>query len=297
MSAINIEIDNSVILSEVARALNCSPDSEVLAIDFMSPADIDDVAPIRLDAMAIVLCMQGEGSLGLDLSDVKIEKNTLLVIQPNNYIRYLHTSPDFRGCTIICSTTVVQSVLPKLTDLLPLLMKHRLMPATVLTDEEAAGIKHFYSLIKNKLDGPRTHFIHHKVISLLQAALFEMMDIRMTHENATGVTHTRREEIMARFILALSENFRSERQVSYYARQLCITPKHLSTVVRETSGSTAGEWIDSYVMMEAKMLLRTTDLTIQEIATRLHFPNQSFFGKYFKHHAGKSPSAFRIIRK
>lgn len=58
MSAINIEIDNSVTLSEVARALNCSPDSEVLAIDSMSPADIDDVAPIRLDAMAIVLCMQ-----------------------------------------------------------------------------------------------------------------------------------------------------------------------------------------------------------------------------------------------
>lgn len=297
MTSINVDIYNSVTLSEVARALNSSPESEIIAMDYMRPVEINDVAPVRIEAMAIVLCVQGEGSLGLDLSDVKIEKNTLLVIQPNNYIRYLNTSDDFRCCSIICSTTVVQSVLPKLSDLLPLLMKHRLMPATVLTDEEAQGINNFYTLIKSKLDGPRTHFIHHKVISLLQAALFEMMDIRMAHENSSGVTHTRKEEIMARFILALSENFRTERQVSYYAKQLCITPKHLSTVVRETSGSTAGEWIDSYVMMEAKMLLRTTDLTIQEIASRLHFPNQSFFGKYFKHHTGKSPSAFRQMRR
>lgn len=98
---------------------------------------------------------------------------------------------------------------------------------------------------------------------------------------------------MAKFILAVSENFRENRQVNYYADRLCITSKHLSSVVKEISGSTAGEWIENYVTMEAKVLLRTTDLTIQQIATKLNFNNQSFFGKYFRHITGMSPTAYR----
>ncbi len=289
-----VEIDNTVSLRDIALALNASPDSEVLAFDSMRPGDVDDVAPIRIDGLAIILCTKGEGEIGIDLTTYKLRENSLLIVQPNNYMRRVRTSDDFESCCVLCSVNTVQSILPKLTDMLPLLMQHRLMPATELTVSEAEGIKAFYKFIKLKLDGPRTPFLHAKVLSMLQAALFEMMDIRLAREDAAGITHTRKEEIMARFILSVTENFRTERQVGFYAKQLCITPKHLSTVVKETSGRTAGEWIDSYVMMEAKMLLRTTDLTIQEITTRLNFTNQSFFGKYFKHHSGQSPTAFRL---
>ena len=69
--------------------------------------------------------------------------------------------------------------------------------------------------------------------------------------------------------------------------------KHLSTVVKEISGKTAGEWIDSLVVLEAKALLKSSELSIQEIADELHFANQSFFGKYFKHHTGMSPKEYR----
>lgn len=98
---------------------------------------------------------------------------------------------------------------------------------------------------------------------------------------------------MAKFIIAVSESFRERREVSWYAERLCITPKHLSAVCKETSGRTAGEWIESYVTMEAKVLLKSTDMTIQEIAAKLNFANQSFFGKYFKHQTGLSPTAYR----
>ena len=98
---------------------------------------------------------------------------------------------------------------------------------------------------------------------------------------------------MAKFVLAVSENFKSERQVSYYADRLCVSPKHLSAVAKELSGMTAGEWIERYVVMEAKMLLKSTNLSVQEISNRLNFSNQSFFGKYFKHQTGFSPSEYR----
>ena len=76
---------------------------------------------------------------------------------------------------------------------------------------------------------------------------------------------------MAKFILAVSEEFRTQRQVAYYARKFYITPKHLSAVVKEISGRTAGDWIENYVVMEAKVLLKTTDKTIQEITLMLNF--------------------------
>ena len=55
----------------------------------------------------------------------------------------------------------------------------------------------------------------------------------------------------------------------------------------------AGEWIDSHVILEAKAMLKSSEQSIQEIADELHFANQSFFGKYFKHHTGFSPKEYR----
>lgn len=81
--------------------------------------------------------------------------------------------------------------------------------------------------------------------------------------------------------------------MGFYADQLHITPKYLSSVIKEVSGRSAVEWIDRYVILEAKALLRYSGLSIQEIAYELNFSTQSFFGKYFKHHTGMSPSEYK----
>ena len=79
----------------------------------------------------------------------------------------------------------------------------------------------------------------------------------------------------------------------YFANRLGIAPKHVSMVVKKVSGRTASDWIDEYVVLEAKQMLRTTTLTVQEVSRELNFANQSFFGKYFKKHVGMSPSEYR----
>jgi len=83
------------------------------------------------------------------------------------------------------------------------------------------------------------------------------------------------------------------RSVEFYADKLSLTPKYLTTVVRETSGKTAHDWIIEYVILSAKALLKSTNITIQEISDRLNFPSQSFFGKYFKQQTGMSPVEYR----
>lgn len=290
----NLKTGTYTTLRQIAKNVNSDKlDEDILVFDHDIKFVAEDIFPLRVDALLIVLCTAGTGIIGIDLREYEIRKNTLIVIQPKNYIYLSDYSEDFRCSAVACSNHVVEDVLPKLTDILPLLMHHRTEPVSYLTDTDAQGISKFYDFLRNKLRGPKTPFLKQKILCVLQAALYEMMDINLRNNTEIETQRTRKEEIMAKFILAVSEHFRNERQVSFYAHKLCITPKHLSSVVKEISGRTASDWIENYVVMEAKVLLKTTDMTIQEIAVYLNFANQSFFGKYFKHHTGVAPTSYR----
>ena len=101
------------------------------------------------------------------------------------------------------------------------------------------------------------------------------------------------EVLFDEFMSLLQQYNKRERNVSFYAKQLNITPKYLSSVVKEVSGKTAARWIDESVILEAKALLKYSGMSIQEIAYHLNFSTQSFFGKYFKQHTGTSPSRYK----
>ena len=98
---------------------------------------------------------------------------------------------------------------------------------------------------------------------------------------------------MRNFLKQVQAFHKQERKVEFYADRLCLSPKYLSQTIKSYSGKTAGEWIDEYVVLEAKVLLRSTNMTIQQIGDELNFPSQSFFGKYFKRLTGMSPKAYR----
>ncbi len=290
----DIKIGTFTTLSQISKIVNSDKlDEDIIVFQHEVKFVPEEIFPLRIDALLIALCTEGTGKIGIDLREYEIKKNTLIVIQPKNFIYLSNYSDDFKCSAVACSNHVVEDVLPKLTEILPLLMHHRTEPVSYLSEEDACNILNFYDFLRKKLRGPKTPFLKQKVMCMLQAALYEMMDINLQHSTGIETQRTRKEEIMAKFILAVSEHFREERQVAYYAHKLFITPKHLSSVVKELSGRTAGDWIENYVVMEAKVLLKTTDRTIQEIAVYLNFANQSFFGKYFKHHTGMSPTAYR----
>ena len=107
-------------------------------------------------------------------------------------------------------------------------------------------------------------------------------------------SRSRNEEYFNQFMGVLARHYMQQRSVGFYAGQLNLTPKYLTTIIRKTSGRTAVQWIDDYVVLEAKNLLKYSTMSIQEISYYLNFPNQSFFGKYFKNHTGMTPTAYRL---
>lgn len=104
----------------------------------------------------------------------------------------------------------------------------------------------------------------------------------------------RTEELFDEFMVLLSENFTRERSVKFYASELCITPKYLTTVIKSVSGKTPTAWISEMVFKEMEHRLRYSQASIKEIAYGLHFPNTSFFGKFFKARSGMSPMQYRL---
>ena len=110
--------------------------------------------------------------------------------------------------------------------------------------------------------------------------------------NATP-TNNRQEELLRLFLQLLEENYLRERNTGFYASQLCISPKYLSSIIKEQSGKTCADWIDEYISFNARSLLKDSTLSIKQISDRLGFPSQSVFGRFFKKVNGVSPKVFR----
>ena len=135
---------------------------------------------------------------------------------------------------------------------------------------------------------------------LASSALFFLVSFwdkkRQEMETAPSPHSARSEVIVDRFIHLVNEHHLKEHYLAFYAQELEITPKYLSKLVREVTGRSAPDWIDSYLVLEAKNMLKFSDLAIKEIVFRLHFPDQSSFYKFFKLHTGMIPSEYRKLQ-
>jgi YesN/AraC family two-component response regulator len=166
-------------------------------------------------------------------------------------------------------------------------------PVFTLPERDQRVFRNYFDIIKLKASDKENHFRYDLVRTLLLAMFYDMSNIIYRYRDVKEGRQTRSEIIFTQFIKLVGQNYRQERRVSWYAEQLDITPKYLSEMVKQVSKRTPNEWIDTYVTLELRVLLKNTTLSIRDIATELNFPNQSFLGKYFKEHAGISPSRFR----
>lgn len=252
-------------------------------------------APIRVLGLTIALCLEGNGEVGIGVKKYQFSKNCLMLLNPNQYVQSLSSSEHMKIVALGCNLELIESIMPKISGLLQLLIHKPIDSVTQLSEENSADILEYMLFIGEKLKASDSPLKRTKISNLLQALLCEIIEKHFVSKDGVERPHTRKEEILSKFILEVLQNFRRERSVAFYADKLCVTPKHLSAVAKEITSHTASELIDHYVIMEAKIMLTETSMTIQEISNKLNFANQSFFGKYFKHLTGYSPSEFRKL--
>lgn len=163
-----------------------------------------------------------------------------------------------------------------------------------LNDDEFGDIEFSLRSLKKKINSSTItpyykDVIRHSFISVL----YEVLIVYGRYRIFVPMKLNRQEELTANFLNLLSENFKREKRVQHYARQLFVTSRYLSQVVKQITGKTAGEIIDEMVINEAKVLLSSHLLNVSQVANELRFSDQSFFGKFFKKYTGISPSVYK----
>ncbi|MDE7408641.1 MAG: helix-turn-helix domain-containing protein [Muribaculaceae bacterium] len=294
----NNEIRRTFDISDISRYFNrkagiSNPEKYAVYYEVENALDRTGAPPIRVLGVTIALCLEGDGEVGIGVKKYKFCKNSLMLLNPNQYVQSISSKDRVRIMAIGCNLEMMEAIMPKISGLLPLLIHNPIESVTQLSEEDSLDIQEYMRLISAKLQAKDSPLKRTKIACIIQALLCEIIEIHSVSGDGVEKPRSRKEEILSRFILEVLQNFRCERSVAFYADKLCVTPKHLSAVAKDITGHTASELIDHYVIMEAKIMLAETALTIQEISNKLNFANQSFFGKYFKHLTGYSPSEFR----
>lgn len=257
-------------------------------------ADINPtaMAPRSIDGFAAIIMLSGEATVQINTKNYTIRPNMILFFSPDSVIRTERASSSAAGYFLAYSKSFINRIQVGLSTALPVFMHYRKSPILKVNEEDVHEVLGIFRLMKMLLRSDKTLYRNEIIESLFKAAFYIISEIS-NREKEQLPKQGRCEVIFDEFMNLLEKHCRRERNVSFYAEQLDITPKYFSSAIKQVSGKTAARWIDDAVIMEAKNLLKFSGLSIQDIAEQLNFSTQSFFGKYFKQHTGVSPSRYK----
>lgn len=270
--------------------------SESIESEFILLKDINILPefrfPFKVDMSIAVICLKGSVKGVVDMNSYEIEAPYFHVILLGQILQYGEVSDDFEGLFIIMSKHFSDNIFPhNIKERLPLYLSVKNNPIVKLSDNERDLMKTYFDMlhkvVSQKSNPNRTEIVKHLMLAFFYTSGSQL------HQLDKADKKTKQELLFERFIALVQTYFKQERRVIFYADKLCLTSKHLSAVIEQTSGKSVSKWIDEYVLLEAKALLKSTNMTIQQISDELNFPSQSFFGKYFKRLTGESPKGYR----
>ncbi|MCR5130857.1 MAG: helix-turn-helix domain-containing protein [Prevotella sp.] len=279
---------------ETARQVYCGSnvDDDLMLFDKLGQLPIPN-KPRRMRCKFFALCTHGSIHYSVDTEMHTVKANDMIIVNEGQVAGDYLFSGDCNGIAIMVSEKFFGEIVKDVHELSQLFLFTRTHPVCHITPQETSMLLNYFRMLKQKIDDQGHHFRRELVRSLLMTMIYDMSNVIFRIQSVSDRRQTRAEAIFTQFLQLVEANFRTERRVSWYAKQLCISPKYLSETVKQVSRRTPNEWIDNYVALEIRVLLRNTTKSIKEIANDMSFPNQSFFGRFFKEHVGMSPSEYR----
>ena len=245
--------------------------------------------PFIIDDYRMGIFVGGEAHLTINLVERHITPGTLVFLGPGTIINPI----DFSGQLEVYGIGLFADFpMPFAPGQMPSSFNGQLRDFQIKVDEpDIATARHIIDSI--------WHIIHQKdynrqtVSSLVAAMMYHYDAIYRRHSEQQSIIHSREQTIFDRFIQLVNQHCAEQHQIGYYASRLCLTERYLSTVIRQTSGVTAKEWIDRALITRIKVELIHTDKSVACIADDLGFANPAFFCKFFKRLTSLSPQKYR----
>ena len=280
-------IENELVICRYSEVI-----SELLA-DMPFHSDTMD-NPHKFDFFMFVKHMAGSAVVKIDMTEFALENPcNLIILAPGQIVSIDKISPDFDADIILMSKRFVEGLMVFVNGRVPFRLNNPQGFAVEHFDENEVASDIIFKAVRNILKDKENPYRLQVVQHILMALFYSSERVRNVEPEAAARTNA--DVITKEFLSIVKENFRKERQLKFYSDALCITPRYLSRVVKECTGASAAEWIERAVVLEARALLKSTNMTVQQISDELNFPSQTFFGKYFKRRVGISPKEYRRL--
>ena len=249
--------------------------------------------PVKFSSNVSVLVREGECNVSIDLINYKVKAPCIVNIRKSQILQLENVSKNFEASFIVMSKRFCDNLFLLLQEC-PAYSVTARHPVVNVDTMLLPKFEKFYTHISEIFSSSKDTDAYQAMVLAIASFFYEcgakcyypLMDNLPKNQN----------RLPEKFLSLVQQNFKKERFLEYYATKLDVTTKHLSRIVKSVTGFTGVEWIDRYVVLEAKVLLKSTNLTIQQIADELNFSSQSLFGKYFKKHTGLTPKDFRNIQ-
>lgn len=284
-------------ISDILKILDDNPQSEGLHVYSNKEIITENLfsQPFRSDNFVILVVVSGKLSLQLNLIDYTLEANDFIIVSPKmvTHILDVHQRIQVIAISFTIDFAIKSNVNKNSIDAFDFFTS-KLIPKLSFSNPEMESFLFLVNFLQKKNIENQSDFFGNEIIThTFSLLMFEIASIYKKKYSEIKIEVSRKEELMMKFLKILENNFKRERSVQFYADTLFVTSGHLSKVLKDVAGKTAGELIDDAVIMEAQILLSNPSLTISQIADELQFSDQSFFGKFFKKKLGASPSEYR----
>lgn len=248
--------------------------------------------PFKMEGGAIILCTRGEAEIVIDGKPHKVSEKCEAILLDGSTLFIKRCSDDIRLSAFIYSKEIAYQAMYKFDpSFFNVIMAE---PVYQNTEESLVSIKSYMQIISHLQNDVHNGYSHLIVTNLLRCIMLNIYDkLKRKGELESSMIFTRKEEVYSNFMSLVTENARRHRDVAFYADRLCISSRYLSDITKEVSGKTPKQLIDEFLLSEIKLMLTFTDMSIQQIADSLRFPDQSYLGRYFKRFTGMSPQSYR----
>lgn len=264
-----------------------------LALDYseLSGQILHAKRPVKLERGGLFLCQRGHADIVIDLKRFHIKVGDLVSVFPYSIVQILNHSADFNGNILAADVSFFASI--QVSDRPSYYLHIKENPCISLLKKEWKKIVSLHKmLLREKAN--TGHPLRREIDEcLMKMIAYEVAAIYIKRRPILQQARSRSEEIFEQFIFLLFNSCHSRRTLEYYAFQQSITPRHLSRIVKQMSGITAGEWIITCTLANIKSKLQDHKRSIAQISEEMNFPNPSFFSQYFKKYAGISPKEYR----
>lgn len=272
---------------------------QFMIFDNLDGDDVSDSSyeqqPVKTDVLLSFHVISGGMHVLVNMHDVELEANDVLTLMPGCVFQVSANSSDVQVFCIAASEDFFRSVYESLGLKVALTQRYNRYTKRGGNQEALQNSLALYRQIKAELSRPSYPMQKHVIQRYCEIMALKDSEFYMEETQDVLQSLSRKDEIFRQFLQLLERDFKRERSIQYYASQLCLSPKYLSAVVREVSGKHGSQWIDDYVVFEAKALLKQGTLSVKQVSDWLNFPSQSMFGRFFKKITGVSPKKYKTM--